>query len=447
MHLDSHIDSELLDSFVEDTLEALYGFERIVLSLEPASWKRSLQDLFRASHTLKGAAMLVGFEQLVDFLHKIEDLIQASMGAAGEPDEDVLSVLFRACHCMVAWVRRLATDPGASLIHEEVSLELERLTHRLRPRNCTVGDQSEEARERRFSQDELDSIMREYGWHRKSARGVSPPSPRAEPEENRSSTGACLSHSEGERRDRPPLHVTDSLKISAQELDDLIGLIQKLSENEEALLAPHDSVEEQKAAALIQAIQSKVRELRVQSLQGLFKKLEKTAAALAKSQKKEIKVILKGAELQLDKRALRKISGPLMHIVRNAVDHGIESPRSRSARGKRRAGVIQVVATQTEATVSIKVSDDGCGLNAKDIRAAAVRRGLIKEGQRLSSQKIYELIFLQGISTALKLTKVSGRGIGMDIVKHTVEVLGGTVSLKSRPGKGTAITITLPREF
>lgn len=241
--------------------------------------------------------------------------------------------------------------------------------------------------------------------------------------------------------------MTDSLKISAQELDELIGLIQKLSENEEALLATHDSAQEQKALALIQAIQSKVRELRVQPLQRLFKKLEKTAVALAKSQKKEIKVILKGEELQLDKRALRKISGPLMHIVRNAVDHGIESPRSRSARGKRRVGVIQVVATQNETTVSIRVSDDGCGLNAKDIRSAAVRRGLIKEGQRLSSQKIYELIFLQGVSTALKLTKVSGRGIGMDIVKHTVEVLGGAVRLKSRPGKGTAITITLPREF
>jgi two-component system chemotaxis sensor kinase CheA len=447
MHIDRAIDRELLDSFVEDALESLHGFERLVLSLDSVQYRDVLEELFRASHNLKGGAMCVGFESLVDFIHRVEDLIQIVISSNATPTQRVAQALLRSCHCMIAWVRAISLDSQALPEIEGMLSELDALAGELLPTASAEERGAGHSRDHRFTQGELDAIMKEYGWHGREARGH---------KVARHPLGSGASHAGSEysrnvvgdpSQSRIPPHVSDSLKVSAKELNDLIGLIQQLSENEDALLAPHDSIEEQHAFALIQAIQSKVRELRVQPLSGLFRRLERTAISLAKSQGKSIRVEVKGGEVQLDKRIVKKISGPLMHIVRNAVDHGIERPRSRAAQGKRREGVIRVVASEKDGSVSIRISDDGRGLNEKDIRAAAVKRGVIKEGQRLSLQKIQELIFVQGVSTASKLTKVSGRGVGMDVVIHAARNLGGFVKLSSKRGKGTTVTITLPREY
>jgi two-component system chemotaxis sensor kinase CheA len=195
---------------------------------------------------------------------------------------------------------------------------------------------------------------------------------------------------------------------------------------------------------LVKDIHSKALELRMQPLTGLMQKLERTATDLATMQGKQIRVVLEGTDVQLDKSVIEKISDPLVHVIRNAVDHGIEQPSRRVAHGKPAEATIAIAAIQDAVGVSIVVSDDGQGMNDKNIFTAAVKKGIVAADAQLTSDQIKRLIFVQGISTAAKLTEISGRGVGMDIVLRTVESLRGRIDISSKLGEGTSMTITLP---
>jgi two-component system chemotaxis sensor kinase CheA len=156
------------------------------------------------------------------------------------------------------------------------------------------------------------------------------------------------------------------------------------------------------------------------------------------------RVAIEGGDVQLDKSVIEKISDPLVHVIRNSVDHGIEVPSRRVALGKPAEATIKIAALQDAVGVTIIVSDDGQGMDDRVIFAAAVKKGIVKPDAQLTSDQIRRLIFVQGVSTASKLTEISGRGVGMDIVMRTVQSLRGRIDLQSTLGQGTAISFTLP---
>lgn len=159
---------------------------------------------------------------------------------------------------------------------------------------------------------------------------------------------------------------------------------------------------------------------------------------------KEIALTTEGAETELDKTVIEKLNDPLVHLIRNCIDHGIELPEDRRKLDKPRSGVINLAAYHEGANVVIKISDDGAGLDIDAIRAKAVSRGLINSETVLAEQEIYSLIFNPGFSTAENVTKVSGRGVGMDVVKRAIETLGGQIEIESEHGKGSTIILQLP---
>ena len=195
---------------------------------------------------------------------------------------------------------------------------------------------------------------------------------------------------------------------------------------------------------LMNDLQESVMRLRMVAIGTVFGRFPRLVRDLAKKTGKEIELVLKGEDTELDKTVVEVIGDPLMHLIRNSVDHGIESPEERRASGKPDLGTITLDAYHDGNHIAIVIADDGAGLDLDKIRKIAVSKGLIGEREELSESEIANLIFLPGFSTADKVTDISGRGVGMDVVKKALNNLGGMVDITTRKGKGTTFTIRLP---
>ncbi len=196
----------------------------------------------------------------------------------------------------------------------------------------------------------------------------------------------------------------------------------------------------------ISELQRRVLELRTTALMRVMEMIPRAARGVAESLGKRVEVTLVGAELELDRSIIDRLNEPLLHLVRNAVDHGIESPQERADRGKPELGQIVVEARREKDSIAIDVRDDGRGVDIEAVRARAVESGLLLAdlAEDMPPDEIAALVFHAGLSTAETVSEVSGRGVGMDAVKVVIESLGGSVELKSEPGVGTAITLRVP---
>jgi two-component system chemotaxis sensor kinase CheA len=228
-----------------------------------------------------------------------------------------------------------------------------------------------------------------------------------------------------------------ALSLLARKLDRETGLRELAVEAKEASTD---------ISRISEELQDAVMSLRMLPVRTVFQRFSRLVRDLARSLGKEIEISLQGEDTELDKAVIQEIGDPLVHLVRNAADHGIESPEAREASGKSRRGQITLRAYNEGSQVVIEVEDDGKGLHADVLKAKAVQRGILSEteAQSMSDEAAYRLIFSPGFSTADAVTDVSGRGVGMDVVSSNVEKLKGTVAIESRPGQGTKIVIKLP---
>jgi two-component system chemotaxis sensor kinase CheA len=176
----------------------------------------------------------------------------------------------------------------------------------------------------------------------------------------------------------------------------------------------------------------------------LFARFRRLVHDVSRDLDKDIEFITSGEDTELDKTVIEKLADPLVHLIRNSMDHGLEPAEARRAAGKPARGTVRLSAVYAGAEVAISVSDDGAGLDAARIRAKAEENGIIAHDAKLSDQELYNLIFAPGFSTASEITALSGRGVGMDVVKRTIDGLRGTIDLSTRPGEGTTLTLRLP---
>lgn len=241
------------------------------------------------------------------------------------------------------------------------------------------------------------------------------------------------------------------VRIPASKLDTLIDLVSELviagANANLVAMRGKDALMQEAAGAvsqLVDDIRDASLQLRMVHIGETFNRFNRVVREVSKELGKEIQLEIRGAETELDKTVVDKIGDPLMHLVRNAMDHGIEPAEVRKAAGKPVCGHIGLNAYHESGTVVIEVTDDGGGLNRDRILAKAIERGLVQPGQNLSDNEIVNLIFLPGFSTAEKVTNLSGRGVGMDVVSKNIQALRGTVEVASEPGKGSRFTIRLP---
>ena len=242
-----------------------------------------------------------------------------------------------------------------------------------------------------------------------------------------------------------------SIRVDADKLDDLINLVGELiiagaGVNLIARRAQLAELEESaaKLSSLVQDVRDSALQLRMVKIGATFSRFQRVVHDVARETGKDIALLVQGEETELDKTVVEKIGDPLTHLVRNAIDHGIETADIRIALGKPAQGSVMLDAYHDSGAIVITVSDDGGGLKRDRILAKAVERGLIEAGRELADSEIYDLIFEPGFSTASAVTNLSGRGVGMDVVKRNITALRGSVSVSSTEGVGTAVTVRLP---
>ncbi len=195
---------------------------------------------------------------------------------------------------------------------------------------------------------------------------------------------------------------------------------------------------------LARDIQEGVMSIRAQPVKPLFQRMARIVREASAATQKSAKLVTEGENTEVDKTVIERLSDPLTHILRNAVDHGIEKPEDREAAGKSRVGEIRLSASHRSGSVCIEIRDDGAGVNRPRVKQIAIEKGLIPENAELTDSEIDNLLFLPGFSTAKEVSNLSGRGVGMDVVKNAVTALGGRINITSHPGKGSTFTIILP---
>ncbi|MDE2157222.1 MAG: chemotaxis protein CheA [Xanthomonadaceae bacterium] len=245
-----------------------------------------------------------------------------------------------------------------------------------------------------------------------------------------------------------------SVRVSIDKIDGLIDLVGELVITQSMLDQFREEFDTAKLALLQQGLtqlarhtrelQESVMGVRMLPIGSVFNRFPRLVRDLTQKLGKQVKLELVGEQTELDKTVLEKIGDPLVHLVRNAIDHGLEMPDRRRAVGKAQTGALRLEAFHRGGNIVVEVSDDGAGLNREAIVAKALQRGLIASGDQLSDEQVAELIFQPGFSTAAVATDLSGRGVGMDVVRRNVSDLGGAVAIRTRSGHGTVFTITLP---
>jgi Chemotaxis protein histidine kinase and related kinases len=244
---------------------------------------------------------------------------------------------------------------------------------------------------------------------------------------------------------------SNSIRVASDKLDALVDLVGELVTLQARLTQTSldlkdgglSSVAEQ-FERLISQLRDNAMSIRMLPIGSTFNKFRRVVRDLSLELGKETELVTEGAETELDKTVIEKLGDPLVHIIRNSVDHGIEKPELRERTGKNRKGIIRLVARHSGAYVLIQVSDDGKGLDRDAIRAKAIEKGFIAPTQEIADSELYNLIFEPGFSTAKVVTQVSGRGVGMDVVKREIDSLGGTAQLSTVPGNGMTVTLKIP---
>jgi two-component system, chemotaxis family, sensor kinase CheA len=244
---------------------------------------------------------------------------------------------------------------------------------------------------------------------------------------------------------------SSSIRVPAEKLDNLVNMVGELVTVQSRLSQIASESNQPRLLQVSEDVQRLVAELRdtTMSIRMLpigttFVKFNRLVRDLSGELGKEIKLITAGGETELDKTVIERLNDPLVHLIRNCIDHGIESPDIRLAQNKPGEGTITLSATHSGASVLIQIKDDGAGLNADSIRSKAMELGLIGTDAALTDRDLYALIFQPGFSTAAAVTSISGRGVGMDVVKRNIDALSGTIDISSQKGSGTTITLKLP---
>ncbi|WP_428563140.1 MAG: chemotaxis protein CheA [Solidesulfovibrio sp. DCME] len=281
-----------------------------------------------------------------------------------------------------------------------------------------------------------------------------PPVPRAAaPAPVPSAAPAAPAEGPGEAR-KPPAakkEAMQSLRVDAGKLDDLVNLVGELVIAQARLTQLASGLAHPALTSVAEEIERLSNELRDNTL-GIrmlpigttFSRFRRLVRDLSSEMQKSIELVTEGGETELDKTVIEQLNDPLVHLLRNSIDHGIEPPAERLAAGKPEAGTIVLSAEHAGGEVVLSIIDDGRGMNPERIRAKAEEKGLIPADARLTESEIYNLVFLPGFSTAEKITNVSGRGVGMDVVKRSMDALRGKIDIQSAPGRGSRITIKLP---
>jgi two-component system, chemotaxis family, sensor kinase CheA len=457
-------DSDIVRDFLVESYENLDRLDRELVGLEKdPNDAPALASVFRTIHTIKGTCGFLAFNKLEAVAHVGENLLSRLRDRLLTLNPEITTALLS----MVDAVRQmLSSIETTGLEGERNDTELiATLTRLLQPQDSPPKPEPSSPPAEKARPEEPPALLGEILTQRS---GVAPAEvAEAVPEQSEGDprrVGEILVEKNAAR----PAEVLDALqaqqsgrgtasdstiRVDVGLLDRLMNLVGELVLARNQILQFTNKLKDTSLMATSQRLnlittelQESVMKTRMQPIGNIWSKFPRTVRDVALSCGKEVHIEMEGKETELDKTIIEAIKDPLTHLVRNAVDHGIETPQGRQAAGKDKKGHLHLRAFHEGGQVNIEISDDGAGLDSEKIRRKAIEKSLItaERAAHMSEREITNLIFLPGLSTAAKISNVSGRGVGMDVVKTNIEKIGGTVDVQSTVGSGTTVRMKIP---
>lgn len=497
--MDANLDSELRDDFLVEAGELVQRLGEQLIELEASPHDRELLNaVFRVFHTVKGGAGFLGIEPMVQLCHVAEELLNEARNLKLVLNAAHMDALLEALDLLNGMMAALASNqpmsppppallerlqpaientaavaapakparsadpieaefealldtlygqggaPGASK-HTSKEIdddEFEHLLDALHGKGSAPGAKPEVAEKKDIDEDEFEALLDSlHGKGAAPGQVTAPPAPAPAP----------VAEARTPATAKPAAEST--VRVDTTRLDALVSRAGELVLLRNRLLSLASRSDNESLATMAgdldrvsDDLQTAVLGMRMQPVGRLFQRFPRIVRDLARQLGKEIELVTEGEDTDLDRSLVEALADPLIHLLRNAVDHGLEDPAGRERAGKPRKGKVKLSASQRGERIVISVSDDGRGMDPDVLRRKAVEKGVIDAAQaaRLSEVECYELIFRPGFSTAATISDISGRGVGMDVVKTRVAELGGTLQVHSRLGSGSTLELTVP---
>jgi two-component system chemotaxis sensor kinase CheA len=417
-------DPELAAMFIGEALDHLGTIEASVLQLEASpDDSKLLNDIFRPFHTVKGNAGALGVTRVQELAHKVEnllDLCRSGRHAFGPAETDAALEAVDVLSALVTDLQaRLNGQPGTDLEPKRLAL--------------------------------MDVVQRLVDG---TGASTAPPVERpAAPALQEAPSAADPAPKPNQTKHTDDGTAQASVKVDTRKLDNLVDMVgelviaQAILQEDPSLLKAADERLTRNLAQLKRItsdLQKNAMSMRMVPIRQTFQKMARLVRDLSKKSGKLVDLVLSGEDTELDRRVVEDINDPLMHMVRNSMDHGLEDTARRTQAGKRPEGRLALSAYHQGGNIVIAIEDDGAGLNTERILAKAMSQGLVQPDETLSPAEIHQMIFKPGFSTAEKVTEISGRGVGMDVVRRNIDALRGRIEIQSTLGQGTTFLIKLP---
>lgn len=471
-------DQELLEGFLAETTELLEKLDDDLITLEKSSDDTDLMNrIFRSIHTIKGASSFLGFDLLVKVAHKTEDVLNRLRKGELVVNPGIMDVILEATDL----VKLLVSDIKAGEIQER---ETEVTIAKLLP---FLSDNAGAARIAALSaaaplrpataevaQDQpAETPAAEAAPLQPSPEAAADLPPSSPPPSQSAPVPAPKPAVEVTPKKAPPppksadskgddLSDSSTVRVDVKRLDDLMNQVGELVLERNRMIQINQDLQQgdanrpdfqeefgkltKRMSFVTSELQMQVLKMRMIPVEKVFKKFPRIVRSMSRDLGKEVDLQIFGEETELDRSVVDEIGDPLIHLIRNAMDHGLESPDERAAAGKSRTGTLVLAAVHEGNQIIISIKDDGRGIDTERVGRKAVEKGLLSEDQlaAMSQREMFDLIFLPGFSTKEKATDLSGRGVGMDVVKTNIKKLNGLIEIKSEKGQGSEFILRLP---
>jgi two-component system, chemotaxis family, sensor kinase CheA len=413
------MESEYKEMFQAEAQEGHEELNVLLTTLEKdRTHKGTMDAIFRVTHTLKGNAMGVGADGIASLSHVLEDLFAEARAGKLVLDDAAFGMLFKANDKLGELIQALST--GENVAYRGVQTKLQVYLRAA----CSTKEAAAPA-----------------------SASTTAGSPLPVPQQAEPEASVEVEDDPSENK----MVFSEMVQIPVRKLDDLMNLVGQLVIERDTLIA-HQQIQggsNNHYARLLRItsdIQYSVMDVRLVQIGSVFSKFHRVVRDAASTEGKKVDLVLEGTEIEIDRNILKIISDSLIHLVRNAVGHGIEAPEVRKSKGKSEAGRVALAARNEKDNVVLEISDDGAGMDVERIRAKAVAKGFVtaEAAAAMEREDVLDIIFMPGFSGAEKVTDISGRGVGMEVVRKATDSVGGKVSISTQEGQGSTVTLLLP---
>ncbi len=495
---------EIMEDFLIEAFELIEQIDHDLVELESNPEDLELLNrIFRVAHTVKGSSSFLNFDVLTELTHHMEDVLNKARKGELKITPDIMDVVLESVDMMkglLESIRDNGSDAAAGIDIKNICVRLTQISEGeapsaaaeapaaapapepvKEPEPATPAEEAapevSDAELSKLSDSEVEAeierllkVRKAEDQARRASKGIAPKSPEEiAPAASAAPAPAAKPAPSRERDADKKVPVASSgavaqeqtIRVEVKRLDHLMNLIGELVLGKNRLLKIYDDVEERyegekfleelnqvvSSLSLVTTdIQLAVMKTRMLPIAKVFNKFPRMIRDLSRDLGKQIDLEISGEETELDKSIVEEIGDPLVHIIRNSCDHGIEDPETRKAMGKPEKGLVQLKAYNEGNHIVVEIVDDGKGLDADMLKSKSIEKGIIteREADAMSEKEAFGLIFRPGFSTAAKVTNVSGRGVGMDVVKTNIEKLNGIIDIESEVGKGTVMKLKIP---